>query len=394
MAKKNTEGDSWGELLSNLGIEDTAQEYAAQPEEVQPEKVKTEEVKTLPEPVDAVDFGAEPFDPGAEDADESPTPKEKKSIFSRFPKISFFGAPPEVSLDSVIEGTRSPTLGGKTFTDNTLEKMPVSQERKNRRAKDRQEEQEPDAWSTVASQIGTLASGTDVEAKPTTRQSRRAVSSMFDDPIPEPEEVRALKDLMGEPPYRDRTHRGAPHEEESDFRGRGRRQQRESPLEERGVRGRGSRHRSPVEVDDLPESNFEMMDEAAPTTRGVTRDRGRRGSRYPGDDYRSREPIQDDVSQEEWSEVDAALQAGRDGLAPRGGRHQRYDKRQKPEQRDGQTIGREPLDREDSGVVAYHGDVPSWDEAISDIISGNIARHRAGHASGGHTGRGRSRERR
>ena len=384
MKNRNTEGDSWGELLSTFGIEDNTPQNPPQPEET----------KALPEPVAPDNFGAGPVDAKVENADETSTPKEKKSIFSRFPKINFFGAPPEVSLDSVIEGVKSPSLDGKAFTDNTLEKMPVSQERKDRHKKDRREKvvsQEPDAWSTVASQIDTLATGRDA----TTKSTRRVASSMFDDPVPESDEVRALKNMMGESPRNDRTRRETSFEEESDFRQRGRRQQREPQSEEREARGRGARYRPPIEVDDLPESDFEIMDDAPLTTREpATRGRGGRGSRFSGDDFRSREPIHreaihDDIPQEEeWSEVDAALQSGR------GARHQRHDNRPKPERRERQPIVREHLDVEDSSLPAYHGEIPSWDEAIGGIISGNIARHRGraneGRTSGkGHTGRGR-----
>jgi len=359
MTRKNTENDSWGQLLTDFGIED----------------------KTPEEPIESVEVS----DSEAEVADESSESKEKKSIFSRFPKINFFGAPPEASLDSVIEGVKSPSLGGRTFTDNKLEKMPLSQERADRPEK--KVAADPDAFSAVASQIDALASREDAPTRSGERSAKRQVSSMFDDPIPESEEFRALKGIMGEPPPPSReepaygeTRRDPFVEEETDTwqRGRGRGRPKPQPREDREVRGRGARYRPPVEVDDLPETTFEPIDDEMPRARG----RGRRGSRYAGDDnYRDREPIQDDLPQEEWSEVDAALQ-GRSEPAQRGGRRQRYDSRRGPERRERTERpafdrDREPSDMEESGIVSAHGNVPSWDEAIGDIITANIARHKS-----------------
>jgi len=360
MIDKNSESDNWGQLLSDFGIEDNTPQEVAEPEAPRP-ATAAGQPKELPEPP------------------ESQEPKEKKSMFSRFPKINFFGTPPEVSFEAVIEGTRSPSVGGKAFTDNKLEKMPVSQERTDRQKKSWREKEtarEPDAWATVASQIDVLASNGDAETLSEERPARRSTTSMFDDPIPESEEFRALKDLMGEQPRREESRRDAFLEEGTGFRQRGRGRYK-PPSEEKEVRGRGSRYSPPVEVDDLPETDFESFDDEAPV---VTRGRGQRGSRYAGGGYRDQEPIRDDVPQEEWSEVDAALQAGQ------GGRHQRYDKRRRPERADRMEkprIDRESMDGEDSGVVAIHNNVPSWDDAIGDIIAGNIVRHKA------HSGRGR-----
>jgi len=361
MSRKNTESDSWGQLLSDFGIEDKAPEESVEPVGVN--------------------------DSEAEVADESSESKEKKSIFSRFPKINFFGAPPEASLDSVIEDVKSPSLGGKTFTDNKLEKMPLSQERTDRQEKN--VAAGPDALSAVASQIDVLASREDAPARSGERAAKRHISSMFDDPVPESEEFRTLKDIMGEPPppnreepVRGETRRDAFVEDEADTwqHGRGRGRPKSQPREDNEARGRGARYRPPVEVDDLSEADFEPIEDDTPKTRG----RGRRGSRYAENNYRDREPIQDDLPQEEWSEVDAALQ-GRSEPAQRGGRRQRYDKRQRPERTERPAFDRdrEPSDIGESGIVATHGNVPSWDEAIGDIIAANIAKHK------NYAGRGR-----
>ena len=416
---KNTSEDSWGQLLSDFGIED---ETSASPEPAPFEQARTRSAAPPDEQPD--NFGAGLVEPETADAD---TPKDKKSIFSRFPKINFFGAPPEVSLDSVIEGTKSPTLGGKTFTDNTLEEMPGSQERKDRKSQKQRRQADasggsstkPDAWSAVASQIGALAAGEEIASQersgeartqPGERSRRRIAESMFDDPIPESEEARALKHLMGE-----QSHSPAPHS--SSRHGRGRRKPEDIGLpntelstreqDVRAERGRGTRYRAPVEVDDLPESDFEMMDDSPDDMRpSASSGRGRRGSQYDDGDYRDtrqRDTRQRDTGQrgqaryqegfheEEWSEIDAALQAEnrppeRREPADRGGRRQRYDRRS--------DIDRESLDSAgavDAGVIgAYGGDTSSWDDAIGDIISSNLAR-RGAHTGSSHSGRGGSR---
>jgi len=387
MTKRNAEAesDNWGQMLSDFGIEDTTP--VEEPVEV-PEA-------TVPE---ATVEGAE-----QSPEQQSPEPKERKSNFSRFPKVSFFGAPPEVSLDSVIEGVKSPSLGGKTFTDNKLEKMPVSKEWTDRQEEKREKSviPAPDALSTVAAQIDALASGEDVRAKSGERPARRHVSSMFDDPIPESEEAKKLKNIMGEPPRRDEhrreeLRRDAFREDESDSwqrGGRGRGRQNTQPPEKE-VRGRGSRYRPPVEVDDLPETVFEPIEDDVPSSR----ERRRHGSRHAGNDFRDRdrgherdrgrdrEPIRDESPQEEWSEVDAALQ-GRGEPAQRGGRHPRSERRREPERPERSSFDREPSDVEEVGTVAAHWNVPSWDEAIGDIVAANVARHKS------HSGRDSGRRR-
>ena len=386
MTNQNMGSDNWGQLLSDFGIEDQT------PAEVTPpETPKVSEPSGMPERSPKGTRALPESAPSAEIPGESSAPKEKKSIFSRFPKMNFFGAPPEVSLDSVIEGVKSPSLGGKAFTDNKMEKMPISQERTDRQKKNRRESEpvdepadESNAWSAVASQINALASGGDLKPKTEKRPAKRSVSSMFDDPVPESEESRALKNLMGEQPNRRGSRRDAFLEEESGSRQREERGRRKPQSEEREeFRGRGSRYRPPVEVDDLPESDFEPVEDETPRTQG----RGRRGSRYPEKNYRDREPIRDEAPQEEWSEVDAALQAGRNDFpqqGERGGRRQRYDKRRGSGRMEESRMDREPLsDDEDSGVVAVHGNIPSWDDAIGGIIMDNISKHR------GHSGRSR-----
>jgi len=372
MMKRSTESDNWGQLLSDFGIEETA---------------SAEQL----------------VDPVAEVAGPPSEPKEKKSNFSRFPKVDFFGVPPEMSLDSVAGGVKSPSLGGTTFTDNRLEKMPLSKE-----WADRQEEKQeknvtapPDAFSAVASQIDSLASGKEVPPKSSGAPAKRHVTSIFDDPIPESEEVRKLKTIMGEHPSREDSRRddsrregprreeprrNAFHDDETNSWQRGGRDRQKPQPIERETRGRGSRYRPLVEVDDLPVSDFEPMpmDDDVPRTR----ERGQRGSRYSGNNEyrdREREPIREDVPQEEWSEVDAALQ-GRSERTQRGGRRRRSDRDRGREPEPMERSERPAFDREDmeeGSAVATHWNVPNWDDAIGDIVAANIARHKS------HSGRGR-----
>jgi len=390
--RKNTESDNWGQLLSDFGIEDQVPEDTTGSEEFKVEE-PAETAKRLeksPKSNDSHEFGTGLPDSEGEIAEKPLNAKDKKSIFSRFPKMNFFGAPPEVSLDAVIEGVKSPSLGGKAFTDNRLEKMPLSQE-----WADRQEKNvaaNPDAFSAVASQIDVLASGRDTqtrsdraqsreleETKSEERPARRHVSSMFDDPIPESEEFRALKDIMGEPPSREETHRAAFIEGEKDSWKRGRERGVQKPYPKaKEAHGRGARYRPPVVENDLSETDFEPVDDDMPRTRG----RGRHGSRYASGSYQDLEHIQDDVPQEEWSEVDVALQSERGESTQRGSRHQRNDKRRRPERTERSAFHRESSD-EARDIAVTHGNVPSWDDTISDIIAANISRHKS------YAGRGR-----
>ena len=354
MVTRNTEGDNWGQLLSDYGIEDKTPEETVEPIEVAEQRggSETEVVPGLAEQ------------------------REKKPVFSRFPKVNFFGAPPDVSLDSAIEEVKSPSLGGKAFTDNKLEKVPLSQEWEARREKhEKSAIADPDALLTVASQIDALASGKNAQIQSEERPAKRRVASMFDDPVLESEEERALKNIMGEASRREEPRKDTLRSDEADSWQRGRGRQKPPPKESEVRGGRGSRYRPPVEENDLPESIFEPVDDDVPKIRG----RGGRGSKYAETDYRDRErePIRDDAPQEEWSEVDAALQAGRNEPAQRGSRRPRFDKRRGLERSERSTFDRDPVDLDDSAIVSVHGNVPSWDEAIGDIVTANIARHKS-----------------
>ncbi|MDR2755106.1 MAG: hypothetical protein LBC20_05315 [Planctomycetaceae bacterium] len=108
----------------------------------------------------------------------------KKRFFERFPKINLFGTSPKEPLESVIEGAKSPSLIGKSFTSNKLEKVPVFSDRTTQQEKEitlvntenvfPNIEKSPekticteehtqaivnilDPWSKIASQVGALS---------------------------------------------------------------------------------------------------------------------------------------------------------------------------------------------------------------------------------------------
>ncbi len=146
----------------------------------------------------------------------------KKRFFDRFPKMNLFGSAPKESLESVVEAAKSPSLSGKSFTSNKLEKVPVATERSSRKKnEDRAAKPAPDAevpkqdelnpWASIASQVGVLStpeSPNRAETKPSRkdgiqddrpqhrRRGRRQLPSMFDEAGTESEESANLKELM------------------------------------------------------------------------------------------------------------------------------------------------------------------------------------------------------
>jgi len=72
------------------------------------------------------------------------------------------------------------------------------------------------------------------------------------------------------------------------------------------------------------------------------------------------------------------LQAGQNEPVHRGGRRQRYDKQRGPERTEQRpaAFDRGPSDAEENNVITAQWNVPSWDEAVGDIIAANITRHK------------------
>jgi hypothetical protein len=163
-------------------------------------------------------------------------------------------------------------------------------------------------------------------------------------------------------------------DEEMESKRRERNRRQVIPEDENPRGGRGSRYRQPVktEIDDVSEENFEFepVDDV------------------PDNRTRSRRREQNEVPQEEWSEVDAVLQ-GETGQ--RGGRRQRFDKRQRPPKHEEKPKFNEDIAEEDSGMMTAHQNIPSWDDAVGDLISGNVARHKNSPRQGNspHQGKGR-----
>jgi hypothetical protein len=142
MRKKVYSENHWSELVSQLGIDNS---NAPVSEEI-PEEISETSVQDQSQPLTELTgvgnssdidketaFYSEPdsFGKGLlEDvAEEVPPPTKKhdpkKRFFERFPKINLFGTTAKESLEAVVEGVKSPSLSGKTFTSNKLEKIPV-----------------------------------------------------------------------------------------------------------------------------------------------------------------------------------------------------------------------------------------------------------------------------
>jgi hypothetical protein len=204
--------DNWSSILSDLGIENPSERPA---ETVQEEPVAAAftvsetitEVRTVVvvEPEISTEKGTK------EVPAETAKPAEpKKRFLDRFPKIDLFGPPKGrkgKSLEAVAESVRSPSLSGKSFTSNTIEKVPVSPERISKRNKEEaekkagnSEETKPltaplsidvnDPWTDVASQVEKLG---EEKRKPKTRDISPALPVTA---AAELDEAAALSQLM------------------------------------------------------------------------------------------------------------------------------------------------------------------------------------------------------
>ncbi len=289
--KNQQPADNWASLLSDLGIEEPVSPFEqhesprenppvhsespiSTEKETENEKVKTEitegqadQTAVAPAPMLAASaanqtmdapegFGAGLFE-GIQTTATSDTvseavsdeqsgiaksdsvKSEKRSFLARFPKINFFSSSTKETLDAVVENVKSPSLGGKSFTSNTLEKMPQTADRSSRKTplpprseavSNETVPSEPisaDPWSQIASQVGALSSGSPASKSRSAKQTaarqpetesstlpvssshsspdsqrgrgRKRPPSMFDEIIPESEESRTLKNLIDSP---------------------------------------------------------------------------------------------------------------------------------------------------------------------------------------------------
>ncbi|GHT17710.1 hypothetical protein FACS1894189_4130 [Planctomycetales bacterium] len=391
--------DNWSQLLDDFGIDAPVEKQEKQQEQVEvpaPVKPVASSVAAVPLHVAApvsTGFGvgliketpAPKTAPAKEDRpqrqESQQEPQKKKSFFGRFPKINLFGTSAKEPLDAVVENVKSPSLSGKSFTSNKLEKAPTSR-------KPRQEDPEPpkpaakatagsDPWSVLASQVDTLAEEKtqekpqrgqqrgqqreqqrEYEPRPSrrnnwkdrndSRQPRKS-ASIFDEPIPESEESLALKKLIGEQPkvvveeiveerrisYIDDEVSLPPKR----GRGRGR--------DEKPQRGRGISYETPEPVAETPREP-------------------REASREPREPHRGRRDHR-------FAEAEPAYTEDRTERSARPGRGSRFENKPKPVQRVGEDMYEE--DTMQDAEELLHRNIPSWDDAVGFLIENNIARH-------------------
>ncbi|MDR0521022.1 MAG: hypothetical protein LBH00_04105 [Planctomycetaceae bacterium] len=370
MSNPNAE-DNWSQLLSDFGIQENPSDTKSETKPVKetaPDKRRKARAEETRQTVPSEEAVPVPQETAGEDSGT----KEKRSFFSRFPKISFFGVPPQPSSDSVAEG--SPP---NSFTGSKLEKMPVDLPHKEKSEGKggkyaAQKGKKADPYAVVAAQIDTLA---DAEYP-----SRRSVPSMFDEPTPEPEEMRNLKNLIGEQPDEDDRADSGVDEEFRQNRGH-RRGRGQGYLEGSAPRGRGSRYpsadsRAADSCGEETVENYEFEpvladDDDFPDSRPP---RSRRGTRYSGN--RREEPLpmpaENDLPQEEWSEVDEALQASH----ARSSRRPRYERPARPPRTES-AVAEDAAENEDTSGEIVHRNIPSWEEAVDELIAGNITRHKS-----------------
>lgn len=474
MKKNDKQKDSWSSLLNDLGLEQTqdgpADEQVTEQAEVvetvtvkQTEKraTKTETVKTPPAAEAHDGFGAglldepryespdesdEPSEPTVESSDEGPDGGQaemgrgKKSFFDRFPKMNLFGAPPKESLKSVVEGTKKSPIGGKTFTSNTLEKVPHTKGRGSRKKEEPVEEKvlenadsaAPDAgkddaganpWSTIAAQVGVISTHKEPEAEPKAvdaknfdrkkdgrdrKRGRRTTPSLFDEPVPEAEESKTLKNLMESDAPQERLHDHEAEKRLSSMFGEPARENREEKEEQtppagRSERQRGGRRveRTPVtppttppvesETDDDPFEHFRGRKEPAKRSPAASSEepRGRRGSKYAERD--AKKPVSREQPREQSREQPREPRNKRNSESaheepawisdrePQTTPSRRRGRRPESAGADVPVSPRDVVRREpaptEPPAVPVQKSMPSWDDAIGAIIDANIARH-------------------
>jgi len=214
--KKNI--DTWASLHALLDIDQPSEKKIAEPT-ADSEKIVTE--------VSAAFIENPPF------YVEEPKNREeeKKSRFDRFPKINLWDAPQEDPLDAVIGGKKTATPTCETFTSKKLERVETTSGRTAR------QETEPvpptiptgkpiskglDPWSMIATQVGCVAAAAEVVAEEvvenrvvppsvselpreqewelevgTPKLGRRSRPSMFDDvSVEESQESTAVRNMF------------------------------------------------------------------------------------------------------------------------------------------------------------------------------------------------------
>ncbi|MDR3233239.1 MAG: hypothetical protein LBT46_06195 [Planctomycetaceae bacterium] len=447
----DTESDNWSSLLDEFGID----EPAVMREKETPESAVSEKVAVLSNC--AVAAVAEDNTAIAHTAspDVPVNPKERKSIFSRFPKINLFGTLPKESLDAIAGGGKAALPGGKSFTGHTIEKaqgVVLREERKeepvgNPRACGNKEHRDEDALPAIVSQLDAFASAENLPAETAgSRRSRRQPVSMFEEPVPKAEDYEAAQKFFGEPTGQRRNRTDFEEaKEESSGRGRGRSNRNTQAFEEESfdkpARERGGR-RLPVIDDVTIDEEWQEVDEGrkltesprrcegtfqsrersssvannaaargaapkrygnavrhdiddapafgaanAPTRDNRSREHGTR--EYVGrertatpapytNEYTAREPV---IREREEYSTKEEGKPQTDHQRQRGGRGRKIEESRQdypqPVRREYEPqYEQENAAEESSEQVQLHRNIPGWDDAVGDIVAGNIARHR------------------
>lgn len=283
-----------------------------------------------------------------------------------------------------------------------------------------------DPWSQIASQVGVLggakpvptsqktgpksdASKSDASKpqrgrrsrqedlktdRPEKRREGRSTSNFFDDVSKENEESLALKNLIGDESkdYDEAAQRLSSifgdglDESTGDSAGESAPESREEDRgKARGIRHRGRRENTSREenVSSTSEESWSRrsefddekddFSENSPERSSERRGRGRRGSRYA-----EREEILSDLDAEipAWDIEEESKPVERN---PRRQRNSRSEEQTESRRRSSNRRNSGP-ENEDAGGEEFdfsrvHVDIPSWDDAISVIIDGNVARH-------------------
>lgn len=529
MRKKVYSENHWSELVSQLGIDpsndpvlETNLDSEKRSEEITEPSVQNQSqpLAELTEMSDSSDFVREDFvketvshsKPDSfgeglpeEVTDEVPPSTKKhdgkKRFFERFPKINLLGTIAKESLEAVVEGVKSPSLSGKTFTSNKLEKIPVvsdyaaqSEAAQEKTVQDEKTadhfdtenvfsdiEESPeeiicteehtqaivnilDPWSKIASQVGVLAisplnqedelesadwleeiavtvdsdkDDTDTEQPVHSnrgfnkhsrhhdkKRSQRSLPSMFDEPTPESEESAALKNLMESEHYDNDAERRLrsifSEEEKTEWTLLG----EATPKSQHSNDSEKQRGKYYGNIDHYPEysenqtetfsrrsdredesfkvkesftanDEEERFDRVEERPRELVRERGRRGARFEPREMKQEQFVAKNNADENRfgsvshsADVETAWDIEEDSKpverSPHKHRRGRNSENNIPN-REHRTSSDEPSDifetkltaNEEMEMTQLHKNIPSWDEAIDQLVEYNIARRQS-----------------
>jgi hypothetical protein len=517
MRKKVYSENHWSDLASQLGIDNsntpdsqtTTDVEIAEEISVQDQSPPLTDRNQSSDMIKETAFYPEPdsFGKGLMEnqdavAEEVPPPTKKldgkKRFFERFPKINLLGTVVKESLEAVVEGVKSPSLSGKMFTSNRLEKIPtvsdytardeVAQEKikvapeesaHNEKTTDRFDKEKVfsdveeaheeiicteehtkaivdifNPWSKIVSQVDVLTvlpsqlnqdesdlsewletaatADTDKNSEQTEknseqsahssrdfnkrakyhnkRHSRKSLPSMFDEPTPESEESVALKNLMESEQYDNDAEKRLrsifSEEEKAEWTTANeltpRNQYSNDSTKQRGKYYGNIDNYSENQTktfsprSDREEESFtvneEHFDRVEAVPRELVRERGRRGARFEPREAKqehfnaknnTEENRLDFVSRSEnigttWDIEEESKPVERFPHKHRRGRNLENN----TSSREFRTLPEEPISavetkpttEEEMEMIQLHKNIPSWDEAIEQLIEHNIAR--------------------